>query len=86
MDLSGNAIQTPSEGRVGALMGMGPSPSSSVKSSATAASSAPATSEKKGKKKSAESLKTYRFSLSLKSCETKGKEVQLEYKLRNHSN
>ena len=61
---------TPSEGRVSALMGGGPSPMSS--SSTTAATS---TDKKTKKKKSVDSLKTYRFNLKLKSCQTKGAEV-----------
>ncbi len=60
---------TPSEGRVSALMGGGPSPMSSSSTTATT------TDKKAKKKKSVDLLKTYRFNLKLKSCQTKGAEV-----------
>lgn len=56
--------------RAGSLMGLGSPPSSS--------SAAATPSDKKAKKKkNLDTQKTYRFKLSLKSCQSEGKEVTL---------
>jgi hypothetical protein len=83
MDTSGDLSMTPVD-RVGALMGGGPTPTSSVKTTPTETTTTSTSTDKKAKKKrNIESTKTYRFNLTLKSCETNGKEVTKQFDFNN---
>lgn len=56
--------------RAGSLMGLGSPPSSS------SAAATPSDKKTNKKKKNLDTMKTYRFNLSLKSCQSEGKEVE----------
>lgn len=71
IDIAGIIMDSPNPldgGRVGNLLGLGASPASST--------AATPVDKKVKRKKNLESQRTYRFDLTLKSCETNGKEVQ----------